>query len=123
MPLLNIFKPKHFFALKRIGAKNDGGYLVGENSIVNADYLISFGINDDWSFESEIKSIRKDLLISCFDDKLCLKFLFKNFISQLIFFPFNFNFYLLKERFKYLFTYLLFIKKVDYQKKKLLIKI
>ena len=38
------FKPKYNFDLIRLGRNNDGGYLVGENTIKNTENLISIGI-------------------------------------------------------------------------------
>ena len=44
-------KPKFKFDLIRVGRNNDGGYLLGLNTLKNTKILISLGINDDWSFE------------------------------------------------------------------------
>jgi hypothetical protein len=49
------FRPKGLYDLIRIGKENDGGYLVGKNSVLKSEYLISFGINDDWSFEEQFR--------------------------------------------------------------------
>ena len=43
-----LLKPKKKYKLIRLGGFNDGGYLVGENSLKNAEILISFGIEDNW---------------------------------------------------------------------------
>ena len=83
MTFENFLKPKHFFFLKRLGNQNDGGYLVGENSIQNANYLISFGIGIDWSFENSIKKLKKNLPIFCYDNQLSFKYLLKLFIIQI----------------------------------------
>jgi len=40
----------------RIGRANDGGYVVSVTTVLESDYLISAGINDDWSFESAFLS-------------------------------------------------------------------
>ena len=37
------FKPKKNFSLIRLGRDNDGGYLIGFNSVKSAKTLISFG--------------------------------------------------------------------------------
>lgn len=49
--LPEIFKPQGHVPLIRLGRKNDGGYLVDLRSVVEADFLLSCGINDDWAFE------------------------------------------------------------------------
>jgi hypothetical protein len=42
--------------LVRIGRDSDGGYLINRRSIEDAD-LLSFGVNDDWSFEAHFHSL------------------------------------------------------------------
>ena len=51
--LKSFLKPKKKFNLIRLGNKFDGGYLVDKNSILSSKNLLSFGINDDWSFEKD----------------------------------------------------------------------
>lgn len=46
-------KPAAAFSLLRLGRNHDGGYLVVEASIQQADVLISMGISTDWSFEKD----------------------------------------------------------------------
>ena len=41
--------------LVRMGRDNDGGYLVDKRSIISSEFLLSFGIYDDWSFEKDFK--------------------------------------------------------------------
>lgn len=43
--------------LIRVGRKNDGGYLVDADDIKRSKALVSFGINDDWSFEQDFVSM------------------------------------------------------------------
>lgn len=40
--------------LKRVGSKNDGGYVISEGDLGKIDYLLSGGIEDNNSFEVEI---------------------------------------------------------------------
>lgn len=86
MSLSKYFKPNYSYELIRIGKNNDGGYLVDRESIKNAEFLISLGISDDWSFEEDF-FLKKDKKISveCFDDRLNEKFLIKNMIIQFVF--------------------------------------
>ena len=49
------FKPKFKTYLERIGKENDGGYVIPSKSIADTDHLFSFGMYDDWSFESDFK--------------------------------------------------------------------
>ena len=48
-------KPKGLFNLIRLGKDNDGGYLICKHSLEEASCLISFGIDDDYSFEEDFK--------------------------------------------------------------------
>ncbi len=58
------FKPDGLYELVRLGKNNDGGYLVCKNSIEVSDYLISFGISDDFSFEVDFKD-KKNIDSKC----------------------------------------------------------
>ena len=60
------FKPKKNFSLVRFGRDNDGGYLIGLNTVQSAKSLISFGILDDCSFENDFKA-KNPVGIFCFD--------------------------------------------------------
>ena len=55
--LPNKLKPDGLYKLIRVGKDNDGGYLVCEESVINSDTLISFGISDDFSFEEHFQKI------------------------------------------------------------------
>jgi hypothetical protein len=79
MKLPHSFKPRHKIKLIRIGKNNDGGYLVGNKSLITSKYLISLGISDDWSFEIESLKINPNLKIHSYDDQLDYKFLTKAF--------------------------------------------
>lgn len=70
MALERIFKPKFAYKLIRLGRKNDGGYLLGMNTINKTNTLISFGINDDWSFEKKFYDLNNKIKILAFDDQL-----------------------------------------------------
>ena len=65
--LPKIFKPKGLYDLIRIGKENDGGYLIGKNSLLKSEYLISFGINDDWSFEEQFRKCNSKIKVFAYD--------------------------------------------------------
>ena len=85
MYLNKIFKPKKEYELNRLGKKNDGGYLVGIQTVKESQYLVSFGIRDDWSFEKDF--LKKNLVKAlCFDSENVLDILKRKFKLNLSFF-------------------------------------
>ncbi len=56
--LPRLLQPYYCSDLIRIGKDNDGGYLVNKNDILKSECLLSFGINDDWSFEERFLNIK-----------------------------------------------------------------
>ncbi len=61
------FRPSALYNLIRLGQDNDGGYLVGANAALKSEYIVSFGINDDWSFEEQFKKYNPKIKILAFD--------------------------------------------------------
>lgn len=118
MSLRKIFKPAANYELIRLGKSFDGGYLIGKNSIINSKYLISMGLDLDWSFEEDFKKKNDEINIICFDDNLDKKFILKKIIIQIILIFFNQNLKHLISLIKSYINFILFIKKVKYQKKK-----
>lgn len=60
------FKPEYLFDLVRLGSKNDGGYLVCNNSIKKSDILISGGLAYEYSFEEDYLAYTNNQ-IECYD--------------------------------------------------------
>ena len=121
MALPTCFKPKKKYSLHRFGKDFDGGYLVGKDTILNSDTLISFGINDDWSFEKDFIKKNSSLKTICFDDKPILKFLFKKLIINIVFFLSHFKFKKISYLIIKIFDYLLIRKRINFKQKKNLI--
>ena len=69
-------RPKKGADLIRIGRDYDGGYLVDKRSVNSSDFLLSFGIYDDWSFEKSFKSI-VDVPVIAFDSSVGQSFFLK----------------------------------------------
>ena len=90
--LPKIFKPNANYELLRLGKDNDGGYLVCKESIRCAKVLLSFGISDDISFETDFKKLNNCQIIA-FDPTSTDKFFFKRIVSNLIKFKFKNFFY------------------------------
>lgn len=113
------FKPKHNYFLERIGKENDGGYLINSDSILKSNYLLSFGIFDDWSFEKNFIKYNKNSKIFCYDDVISFNFIFSRSIKKIILDLFKFKF---NSIFRNLYTILdyVFIKnKIKFYKKKI----
>ena len=83
--LPNFLRPR-VFELDRYGRKNDGGYLIPVSDLDKSDVLLSFGLNDDWSFERDADK-RHDLEIYCYDRSVTTKSLFKMLLKNIIHLP------------------------------------
>ena len=47
----NFLAPVIVNDLIRVGSKNDGGYIMSSKVLKNCNFLLSFGLGDDWSLE------------------------------------------------------------------------
>ncbi|MDJ0827013.1 MAG: hypothetical protein QNJ16_16080 [Rhodobacter sp.] len=54
-----VLAPTGTYDLIRLGRDGDGGYLVDPRSVIGAERLISFGMNDDWSFEEAFRAMNR----------------------------------------------------------------
>ena len=116
--LPSYFMPKFRTQLIRLGKNYDGGYLVPIKSIENTNVLLSFGLNDDFSFEEDF-SKKKDINIYCYDNSVNWKFWIKKFISDI---KNLFLFRIKKNDLEHIFIYLKYLfffnskKKTHYKK-------
>lgn len=118
MALPLILKPKKNFLLSRVGRDFDGGYLVCNSTIQKTKTLVSFGINDDWSFEESFKKKNQFCKIFCYDENNIIKLLIKKVVENLIYFPLRFNLDFYKYVIK-IFSFLKIKKKINFYKKKI----
>lgn len=109
--LPSFFSFRHADDLVRVGKDNDGGYLVSLSDIKNSKFLISFGISDDWSFESHFIKLN-DVEVFAYDASVNFKFFLKKLIFSLMKNPLNFSFI------KKYFLYRKFFKGKNYHVKK-----
>ncbi|MDR1256647.1 MAG: hypothetical protein LBJ86_02750 [Spirochaetaceae bacterium] len=63
---LKNYHPVKLDDLIRLGREFDGGYVVSKRQIEKTDILLSFGINDDWSFEADFEKL-KNIKILAYD--------------------------------------------------------
>lgn len=66
-------KPTIVEGLMRVGSEYDGGYVMPEKLISDAEVLISFGLSDDWSFEEEFLDRNPNISIHAYDYTISLK--------------------------------------------------
>ena len=118
MAIDQLLKPKKKYKLIRLGGPHDGGYLIGENSLNNAETLISFGIEDNWKFEKEFKIINNKSEINCYDDKSILKYLIKKLVTEIIFLPYYFRLNFIKYL-KNIFDFIKVKKTINFFQKKI----
>lgn len=63
----------------RLGKKGDGGYIVDLNSVHAAEKLISFGINNEWSFEAAFYK-QHPVPLAAFDHSISQRVFLRNFL-------------------------------------------
>ena len=77
--LTKYFYPKKIIRLIRIGNKLDGGYVFNKNLLLKCKYCLSFGLGDNFTFESELKKINPKIKIEVLDHTIDYKFWIKHF--------------------------------------------
>jgi hypothetical protein len=73
------FKPRATNDLARIGAPNDGGYVIPTRVLAASKGLLSFGLSDEWDFEREFAT-KSGAPLVCFDPNVNPKFWLQRFI-------------------------------------------
>ena len=69
-------QPRDNVRLERLGSRLDGGYWVAPRSIAETKRLLSFGLSDNWDFESDFTA-RSSALVDCFDHTIGSRFWLK----------------------------------------------
>lgn len=77
------FQPTASRDLIRLGGPRDGGYLVSENDIGHSDYLLSFGLSDNWDFESQFV-VKNDVPVDAHDASSGEKIFREKAVSKLL---------------------------------------
>jgi hypothetical protein len=73
MPLpreLDYLRPLVMADMCRLGRNNDGGYIVPRSVLTSSEYLISFGLSFDWSFEKAFKLHKPEIQIDAYDHSM-----------------------------------------------------
>lgn len=63
----NFFKPLKNNNLIRLGRKADGGYVVDKDIVEKTNFLITFGMGPDWSFELDYIKLNNKINIFMYD--------------------------------------------------------
>jgi hypothetical protein len=123
MALNKIFKPFFVDDLIRIGNKSDGGYIISKKILSIAENVITFGLFDEFSFEKNIKILKKKIKIICFDHTVTHFFWLIHFGKwTLLSIRFR-SLELFKRSFTFLSYYYFFLKKAQHQKLKIVSEI
>ena len=51
--IYNFLRPKQTKNLARFGIEKDGGYIVEKDVVAKVNHLVSFGMSDEFSFETD----------------------------------------------------------------------
>ena len=65
--------------LLRLGSQSDGGYVLSNKIIKKADFLLSFGLGDNFKFESDLKKRNPRLKIYVYDHTINFFYWIKHF--------------------------------------------
>lgn len=81
--LPGFFRPHQSNFLIRLGRDFDGGYLIDSRDIDKTKALVSFGVNEDWSFEKQF-SKKKRIPVFAYDATLNVRYLLRRAWRSLI---------------------------------------
>ena len=70
--------------LRRLGVKCDGGYVVCEIALHESDSLLTLGLNDEWSFESDYSRSFPDKKILVYDHSVSLPTFILNLVPAVL---------------------------------------
>ena len=80
--------------LVRLGNKCDSGYVISRKALRNVNFLISFGMSNNWSFEENFLKLNSKNKIHIYDHTVGYKFFLINFIrsiKRMFYFKSNFE--------------------------------
>ena len=65
--IYNFLRPKQTKNLARFGIEKDGGYIVEKDVVAKVNHLVSFGMSDEFSFETDFLNYNKANTIHIYD--------------------------------------------------------
>ena len=123
MALNKILRPYFVNDLIRIGHKSDGGYIISKKILAIAENVITFGLFDEFSFEKNIKKLKKKIKIICFDHTVTHFFWLMHFGKWMLLSIRFRSLQLFKRSFSFLNYYYFFFKKAHHKKLKIVSEI
>jgi len=118
----NFLRPKQTKNMARFGVNKDGGYIVDLTSVNRVNHLVSFGMADEFSFETDFLNNSKDNTLEIYDFSVNHKNYLRN-ISKVLrrFLTFRKNLNHLIDVIKHYLNFLKFInnKKVKFYSKRI----
>lgn len=69
-PELRFLAPIVVQDLRRLGRDNDGGYVISDLAVQNSHGMLSFGVNDDWSFDQHWRLLKPQDRIHAYDGSI-----------------------------------------------------
>ena len=73
--------------LIRVGSPNDGGYVLPRSVVTGAEFLVSMGLNEDWSFDEHLQQLNPSIGIHAYDHTISRALFRKRLISALLKLP------------------------------------
>lgn len=95
----------------RLGIARDGGYVICRDDMKEADFLLSFGLSSEWSFEQKFAMSNPNSPIHIYDYSVGLIVFIENFFRECIkFLAWRSNFRLITEKLRVIFRYISFFR-------------
>jgi len=80
---LDFLKPYDVEDLIRVGRNEDGGYIISKKVLDNCDFLLSFGMANDWSFELDFLNYSSNKKTHIYDHTVNLTFFLRRFYKSI----------------------------------------
>jgi hypothetical protein len=94
-----------------LGIARDGGYVICGSDLNDADFLLSFGLSSEWSFERDFAARNPNIPIHVYDYSVSLIVFTEMCVRECVkFLSFRSNIGLVYSRFKVIFNYIRFFK-------------
>ena len=69
--------------LIRFGNKNDSGYVISKKAINKVNFMLSFGMSNNWSFEENFLELNLKNKVQIYDHTVGYKYFFYNFLKSI----------------------------------------